>query len=67
MCVCFPSVLLYGWGVGGRKSRFTLLDDPRTTHREFAINIGFNVIHSMVEGEDAEAGDHEEEEPHPSC
>lgn len=44
----FPSVLLQGCGVGGRKGRFALLDGPRTQHREFAINVGFSDIHSRL-------------------
>ena len=57
----FPSVLLQRCGVGDRKSGFTLVEDPRTshrklTHRKFTITLRFNVIHGMDEDEVAELG-----------
>lgn len=61
MCGLSPSVLLHGCGVGGRKSGFTIVEDPRTshrklTHRKFTITLRFNDIHGMDEDEDAELG-----------
>jgi hypothetical protein len=61
LCVVFSP--LYCYKVVGRKSRFTLLADPRTshrklTHRKFTVNIG---------DEDPEAGDHEEKHRIPAA